>query len=205
MSSFGQRLKFLREERGDNQEKIANMLGISRAAISKYENDEREPDMKTILALTNYFDVSVDFLFGKTPIRGNPHNIQENLKLIFGESPIEQIQADILRTIGVNFSIEDLKNYISGNRIPSLKSLIALADYAQVSLDFFYRKNTPESLKNEQENFKNNGDNAFSDHEVIEDMLIDKNYIKLAKWIKKRNLSPEKIIKLLEKHYDNRQ
>ncbi len=196
MSSFGQRLKFLREEKGDNQKKIAKMLGLSRTAISKYENDEREPDIKTILALTNYFDVTVDYLFGKTIFRGHPHYIPENLRIIVEDKPIEQVQEEIKSTTGVNLELEELNSYLSGKQTPTIETLVAFANYAQVNIDFFYRKNNQYSFKKEQE------DSKISDKsitlEIAEEIIINNSFVKLALWVKEHNLSPEKIINILE-------
>lgn len=201
MSSFGQRLRLLREERGDKQDKIAKMLGISRAAISKYENGEREPDMKTILALTNYFNVTVDYMFGRSSVRGNPEYIQDNLKLIFGSKPVEQIKSEIENATGACFSIEELENYLSGKKIPSIKSIVAFAEYANVHPDFFYKKNTMESYVKEQENYEYNNE-EYADKKIIEELIMDRKFIKLYKWMKGKNLSPEKIIDILENILD---
>ncbi|MCX7746908.1 MAG: helix-turn-helix domain-containing protein [Clostridia bacterium] len=71
MASFGERLKLLREEKGKTQQEIAELLGLSRSALSKYEHNDREPDRQAVAMLTDYFDVSVDYLFGRTNVRNH--------------------------------------------------------------------------------------------------------------------------------------
>lgn len=63
VSTFGEKLRRLREEKGETQQDIAKMLKVSRTSISKYESDDREPDIETIKALSKHFNVSVDFIF----------------------------------------------------------------------------------------------------------------------------------------------
>jgi transcriptional regulator with XRE-family HTH domain len=52
-------------------------LGISRRAYTKYENDQTEPDNKTLSRLAEYFDVTTDYLLGRTDVR-NPEKQPEN-------------------------------------------------------------------------------------------------------------------------------
>jgi transcriptional regulator with XRE-family HTH domain len=68
---FGQRLKYLREKKEETQEDIAKFLRISRAAVSKYESGDREPDIETIKALSSHFEVSVDYIFGLSDSENN--------------------------------------------------------------------------------------------------------------------------------------
>ncbi len=69
------RLKKLRQASGETQAQIAELLGISRAALANIENGKREPDFKTADILARHFDVSVDYLIGRsdipTPARDN--------------------------------------------------------------------------------------------------------------------------------------
>lgn len=60
-------LKRLRKQKGLSQEALAELLGISAAAVSKWENAITQPDISQIVPLTNIFGVSADELFG---IRG---------------------------------------------------------------------------------------------------------------------------------------
>ncbi|MBR3439916.1 MAG: helix-turn-helix transcriptional regulator [Clostridia bacterium] len=60
------RLKELRKERGISQQKIAIDLNMNQNSISRYENGQREADYKTLIMLADYFNVSVDYLLGRT-------------------------------------------------------------------------------------------------------------------------------------------
>ncbi len=64
--NIGSRLAFLRDQRGLTQEELASSLGISRAALSHYEKNRREPDTETLGKVADLFQVSIDYLVGRT-------------------------------------------------------------------------------------------------------------------------------------------
>ena len=55
-------LQEIRKKRGLSQLKVAMDLSISREALSYYENGRRSPDIQMLLILSDYFDVSIDYL-----------------------------------------------------------------------------------------------------------------------------------------------
>jgi len=52
----------IRKKKGYSQLKVAMDLNMSREAISYYENGKRSPDIETLLILSDYFNVSIDYL-----------------------------------------------------------------------------------------------------------------------------------------------
>lgn len=60
------RLKELRINRRISQVKLAMDLNLSQNSISRYETGEREADYDTLVAIADYFNVSVDYLLGRT-------------------------------------------------------------------------------------------------------------------------------------------
>ncbi|MFC5530634.1 helix-turn-helix domain-containing protein [Cohnella yongneupensis] len=64
--NIGNRIAFLRDQRGLTQEELATSLGISRAALSHYEKNRREPDTETLSKVADLFQVSLDYLAGRT-------------------------------------------------------------------------------------------------------------------------------------------
>lgn len=69
MGTFQERLKSLRKEKDITIEKLAEDLGSAKSTISRYENGLREPKKDFLEMLSNYFDVSMDYLLGNTDIR----------------------------------------------------------------------------------------------------------------------------------------
>lgn len=55
-------LKKIRKEKGYSQVKVAMALNISREALSYYENGKRNPDLEMLKKMSEYFDVSIDYL-----------------------------------------------------------------------------------------------------------------------------------------------
>ena len=63
--TFGQRLSRIRKEKGFTQNEIADKVGVTSQAVSKWENDLASPDIDILLKLSEIFDISVDDLLGK--------------------------------------------------------------------------------------------------------------------------------------------
>ncbi|NHN29408.1 helix-turn-helix domain-containing protein [Paenibacillus agricola] len=62
---YGHRIAGLRDEKHLTQEELAHKVGITRSALSHYENNRREPDYETIQKIADFFHVSVDYLMGR--------------------------------------------------------------------------------------------------------------------------------------------
>ena len=60
------RLKELRKTRNVSQLKLALDLNMNQNTISRYENMEREADYETLVKFADYFDVSLDYLLGRS-------------------------------------------------------------------------------------------------------------------------------------------
>lgn len=65
MSILSSNLRLLRAEKSMSQQKIANAIIISRAALSKYEESKSEPPINVLCRLAAYFEVTVDALVGE--------------------------------------------------------------------------------------------------------------------------------------------
>lgn len=64
--TFSERLIFLRKSRNLTQKQIYEAVGLSALGYQRYEYGEREPAYQKLLALADYFDVSIDYLVGRT-------------------------------------------------------------------------------------------------------------------------------------------
>ncbi|MGI6174639.1 MAG: helix-turn-helix domain-containing protein [Christensenellales bacterium] len=63
--NIGERIQQLRKASGLSQEQLAEMIGVSRQAISKWETDQSSPELEKVLALSKVFSISTDELLGK--------------------------------------------------------------------------------------------------------------------------------------------
>lgn len=60
------RLKELRKKKGVSQLRLATDLNTTQNTISRYETGEREPGIDELIKIADYFNVSVDYLIGRT-------------------------------------------------------------------------------------------------------------------------------------------
>jgi len=60
------RLKEIRKSKGISQLKLALDLNTNQNTISRYETGEREPGIAELIKIADYFDISVDYLLGRT-------------------------------------------------------------------------------------------------------------------------------------------
>ena len=81
----GNRIKKLREEKDLKQEQLAKILSISPSAIGMYERDEREPNDELTLKIADFFNVSTDYLLGKSDIRNPEETIEKEFKSIYAK------------------------------------------------------------------------------------------------------------------------
>ncbi len=68
MSNLSKRLIQIKVERGLLQKDIAKSVGLALRTYQYYESGERKPDSDTLIALADYFDVSLDYLVGRSDI-----------------------------------------------------------------------------------------------------------------------------------------
>ena len=69
MAVFSERIKELRKEAGLTQEQLGNVIDVSKFSVHLYEKGTNFPDLKGFIALADYFDVSMDYLAGRTDKR----------------------------------------------------------------------------------------------------------------------------------------
>ena len=71
--SIGERLSQLRTQKSISQGQLARALGVSRQAISKWENDQSSPDTLHLIKLADILDTEVEYLAtGRTPVYEEP-------------------------------------------------------------------------------------------------------------------------------------
>ena len=63
------RIKELRLSNAIKQVDFAKMLGVSQATVSGWESEKYQPDRDTLIKMASYFDVSVDYLIGNSPVK----------------------------------------------------------------------------------------------------------------------------------------
>lgn len=60
--NMADRIQYLRKTKGISQEELANKVGVSRQAVSKWESEQSVPDIEKVMILSDYFEVTTDYL-----------------------------------------------------------------------------------------------------------------------------------------------
>ena len=69
MKVLAERLLLLRKEKKITQPEAAKYFGVSFPSYCRYEHDERDPSAPTLVAIADFYHVSVDYLLGRTDQR----------------------------------------------------------------------------------------------------------------------------------------
>lgn len=100
---IGERIKALRKEKDLLQKELAQKLELSQQTISLYESNRREPDYENLDKIAEFFNVSTDYILGRTNTR-NPEqpkdpapiaDVEEAMKIIL-DQPGLMLKGDIL-------------------------------------------------------------------------------------------------------------
>ncbi|MBQ4899313.1 helix-turn-helix transcriptional regulator [Paenibacillus sp. Marseille-P2973] len=81
MATFGQRLREIRTAHNLTQKDFAKIFKVSESAIGMYERDEREPSIKFTNEVADQFEVTIDYLHGRTD---NPKGYETNMSFFGG-------------------------------------------------------------------------------------------------------------------------
>ena len=66
MEMMAERLRALREKMNVSQAKLAKEIGVTQATVNRYETGRATPTVETLLWYAEHFDVSLDYIFGRT-------------------------------------------------------------------------------------------------------------------------------------------
>nr|MDD6335898.1 helix-turn-helix domain-containing protein [bacterium] len=60
--NMADRIQYLRKVKGISQEELADQIGVSRQAVSKWESEQSVPDIDKIISMSEYFEVATDYI-----------------------------------------------------------------------------------------------------------------------------------------------
>ncbi len=93
--TFAKRLISLREQKNITQQELADELGITRQSLSLYEKAERTINIELLARIADFFNVSTDYLMGRTDIATLDESIQTACKVTgLSEEAIRKIQLE---------------------------------------------------------------------------------------------------------------
>ena len=108
MATFSERVKDLRTQSGMTQQEVAEKLNVTKQTISQYERGQRRPDIEGLEAISDLFNVSSDYVLGKTNLTLQFIDDVE-LKLLRGKETSELL--DMISMLTPE-GIEKIKSYI---------------------------------------------------------------------------------------------
>lgn len=96
--NMANRIQDLRKKKGISQEELAEIMGVSRQAVSKWESEQSFPDLEKIVVMSNYFEVTTDYL-----LKGTENS--SDIAKIKMDAQIFTVLATALNFIGLVLSI----------------------------------------------------------------------------------------------------
>lgn len=144
---FGERLKELRRNNKLTQQELANKLKVSASTVGMYEQGRRSPDTGTLNQVAEYFDVSVDWLLGRTYIPNNKL-IEKYLDIIVCQIEAMVSESEEIPFEGSGTSSDSLTDLSKVEKIAAIHSM--LKDIKEVNGDLeleFYVHDTPSTDK----------------------------------------------------------
>ena len=103
--TFEMRLKKLREQKRLNQTELANLLKVSNGSISKWERGDRQPDYETLENIADTFNVTIDYLLGRSDSKQEFNESQMNFS-----TPQEALSFILKQDMVADFGGYDLDN-----------------------------------------------------------------------------------------------
>lgn len=116
LQMLGETLKELRKEKRVTQEELASIIGVERSSIGKYESSKKPiiPSIDVAIKMSDYFNVSLDYLLGKTnPKKVDPpesESTKKSIKIRQLEKLVAQLSDDeFSRLLGYATCLADEK------------------------------------------------------------------------------------------------
>ena len=104
MNTFSNILRQLRSEKNISTYKLADILHVSRSSISNYETGIRTPSYELLVEIATFFNVSIDYLLGRTSDRRTADQILEEYSVICDVKNLDKKKKDFI----INF----IKTYL---------------------------------------------------------------------------------------------
>ena len=196
-SDFPRIITFLRKERGLSQKQVATDLGISQALLSHYEKGIRECGLDFLVKAADYFEVSCDYLLGRT--------VQRRLASVSAEDlpesdEIRHLKGNMINQINKKLLMNtttvifDLLAQIGNKRLTNAVSNYLMSAEYQIFRTIYsaQEQNSQTMFSIDRNRYKNlNSASMLIDLEII-DMLIERNELSLS-------LSPDVISTYFDK------
>ena len=139
-SDFARTLSLLRQEKGISQRQAAKTLGISQALLSHYENGAREPGLMFVVKACDFYNVSADFLLGRTLSRDGTTILDADTLYDVSDERDNVLRGSVLATLSKKLVVNSvglLFDLLS--RVGSKKAIRAAANYLSTTVYILFR------------------------------------------------------------------
>ncbi|MBQ2603529.1 MAG: helix-turn-helix transcriptional regulator [Clostridia bacterium] len=150
---FPRIITLLREERGFSQKKAADALGISQPLLSHYEKGIRECSLDFVVRVAYFYDVSCDYLLGRTPNRSNGKivisDIPENDMSDFSYGNKMNVLTSLNKKLIINtlnIVFDQAEKLSSSALIKEISSCLMLSLYTMFRLLYSSNSKNPEGI-----------------------------------------------------------
>lgn len=99
---IGDRIRNLRNQKRMSQTDLSKVLHVSQQTITKWETGRSEPSSSAIAAISNYFNVSADYLLGEAKTDNSKNDVDlkdDPVVLSYGGKPISDEDMDVIKAI----------------------------------------------------------------------------------------------------------
>lgn len=138
ISSFSERLKELRAEKGIRSEDAAEVFGVSRATLSAYEMGKSVPDLNVLNKMADFYEVSTDYICGRTSVKKSLQADTSSVKL--SQSDVDKIsELSDSETVGLSL-------LINSAQFKKMVKALAVCYISAFYLDYYNERESKRSI-----------------------------------------------------------
>ena len=139
-ADFARTLALLRHERGISQRQAAETLGISQALLSHYENGVREPGLNFVVKACDFYNVSADFLLGRTLSRDGTTILDADTLYDVSDERDNVLKGSVMATLSKKLIVNSAGVLFDLlGRLGNKKAIKAASNYLSTTLYTLYR------------------------------------------------------------------
>ena len=139
-ADFARTLALLRDERGISQRQAAETLGISQALLSHYENGVREPGLNFVVKACDFYNVSADFLLGRTLSRDGTTILDADTLYDVSDERDNVLKGSVMATLSKKLIVNSAGVLFDLlGRLGNKKAIKAASNYLSTALYTLYR------------------------------------------------------------------
>lgn len=139
-ADFARSLSLLRQEKGISQRQAAGALGISQALLSHYENGVREPGLAFVVKACDFYNVSADFLLGRTLSRDSTSILNVNTLFDASEQRDQMLKGSVMAALSKKLVVNSVGVLFDLlGKLDSKQAIRAATNYLSTTVYILFR------------------------------------------------------------------